>query len=99
MRAGNDEDRRSPDQGMFFVPGKPPVGKGDRARRDRHVEEDCGSTIGKGLRARPGGLRSGNEPHDAGQSRLVTDGGYAYSKPPATPKCARDDGSTRLLRY
>ena len=32
---------------MFFVPRKPPIGESNRARRDCHVKQNCGCTVGK----------------------------------------------------
>ena len=66
MWASNDENGSRPDQSMFFVPGKPPVGESSRSRGDGNIEKNCGGTVGESLRARPGSLRCGHESHDAG---------------------------------
>ena len=84
MRAGNDEDRRRSDQGVFPVAREPPISESQCAGHHRHVEEECGGPVGDSLRARTGCLGTGNEPHDAGESGLIPNGGNAHAKASAT---------------
>ena len=99
MRAGDDEDRCSSNQGVFSVARKPPVGECNCARHDCHIKKDRGRTVGKSLRARAGSLRSGDESHDSGESGLVPDCRNADAKASATGNCSRNDSGTRPLRY
>ncbi len=48
---------------LVFVDG--PVGEGNRAGHDRHVEKDRGRAVGESLCARAGSLCSGDQPHDS----------------------------------
>ncbi len=66
MGAGDDENGCRPDQGMFFVARKPPVGESNCARCDGHVEKDCSGTVGEILRVRP-------EAWAAATSRMMPD--------------------------
>jgi hypothetical protein len=79
-----------PDQGMFFVPQKPPPGESNRFSPDGHVEKNCGCSVGQCLCARPRGLRSGDKAHDAGQSCRFPDCCSANSKASPTDDCSRD---------
>src|SRR5438128_12696658 len=91
MRASDDEDGSCPDQGMFFVSRKPPVGERNGASRDRHVEKNCGCSVGQCLRAGLRGLRSGNKTHDAGQRCLFPDCSNATSRASPTDDCSAVD--------
>src|ERR1035441_5901950 len=98
MWAGDDEDGCRPDQGMFFVPCEPPISESTRSRCYRHIEKDCGGTVGEILRVRSRSLRSSDEPHDAGQGGLLSDGRYADSKTTATGNRSRNDLAAWCLR-
>ena len=45
----------------------------DRAGRERDVEQDRRSPVGQGLRPRGGSLGLLDEPHDAGERRLLAE--------------------------
>ncbi len=98
MWASNDKDSCCPYQGMFFVPGKPPVGESNGPRYDCNIEKDCGCTVSKGLGARSGSLRRSNKAHDPGQSGPLPDCRNAYPKASATDDRSRDDHGTWPLR-
>ncbi len=73
VRAGDDQHGRSPDQPFLRISEQRPGTEGQHASHQGHVEQDCRSTVGQGLRPAVGGLCLGDQAHDPRQRRLVAD--------------------------
>src|SRR5262249_23274809 len=60
-----------------------------------YIEKECGGSVCECLCARPGSLRSSNQPHDAREGGLLSHRGYADSQASTTGNRSRDDAIPR----